>query len=195
MRVPSPRVRPPLWPTVALGTFTVLATLSLLQGMVDVVIPTLRGEDPFGFIYSMTERFGPGFFIAYIFVHNLGLASVVPGFGFLAAWFERRTANRFLVGLILLGAVVTALFVAMQFILTARGDFHLPLSLALLLGEACGVLLLAVAAVRELKGFLPTRTYGWSLVTPFRRLKVPFASSAIILLVMSVWEAYAILGL
>lgn len=192
---PPLRVRPPLWPTAALGLFAVLATLSLLQGFVDIVVPTLRGEDPFGFVFGMTERFGPGFFIVYIFLHNLGLASLVPGYGFVAAWFERRTVNRFLIGLILLASVVVSLMVAMQFIIVARGDFHRPFAFALLAGEACGVLILAVAAARELKGFIPTRRYEWSLITPFRRLKVPFVSSAIILLALSVWEAYAVVGL
>lgn len=189
-----PRTRPPRWPTLLLGFFAVLATLSLLQGIVDVVIPVLYGGPTFGFLFAMTEKLGPGFFIGYIFVHNLGLACLVPGYGFLAAWFERRRANRFLIGMLLTLSVVATLLVAFDFILSAPRSFDLPLSLALLVGESCGVLALAVAAAAELKDFVPTRAYEWSLVTPFRRLTVPLAYSALLLLLLSVWEAYAVLG-
>lgn len=177
-----------------LGFFAVLATLSLLQGIVDVVLPVLQGERAFGFLFSMTERFGPAFFVSYIFVHNLGLACLVPGYGFVAAWFERRTVNRFLIGILLTGAVVAALLVAVQFVLSAPEQFELPLALALLVGESCGVLALAVASAQELRGFVPTPAYEWSLVTPFRRLTVPLGYSALVLLILSVWEAFAVLG-
>lgn len=187
-------ITPPRWPTFVLGGFAVLATLSLLQGWVDVLLPAMRGETPFGFLFTMTERFGAGFFVAYIFLHNLGLACLVPGYGFLAAWFERRTVNRFLIGILLTGAVAASLMVAIYFILSAPHLFELPLALALLVGEACGVLALAVASARELRGFVPTPAYEWSLVTPFRRLGVPLGYSALLLFVLSVWEAYAVLG-
>lgn len=187
------RTRPPVWPVAMLGAFAVLATVSVLQGMVDVVLPTLRGEDPFGFLFGATERFGPLFFVAYIFVHNLGLACVVPGFGFLAAKFERNKANRFLIGVLLSAAVLVSLLVAGQYILLESERFNLPIALTLLVGETCGVLALAFAAMRELRGFVPTRRYEWSLVTPFRNLRVPFAYSVGILLILSLWEAYAVL--
>lgn len=186
--------RPPRWPIVALAGFAVLATLSLFQGWIDVVVPALRGEKPFTFLFEMTERFGAGFFIAYIFIHNLGLACLVPGFGFLAAWFERRTVNRFAIGVLLMCAVIASLLVAVHFILNAPQQFELPLTLALLVGESCGVLALAVAAAEELRGFIPTRTYEWSLITPFKRLSVPVGYSALLLLILSIWEAFAVLG-
>lgn len=186
--------RPPRWPTLVLGFYAVLATLSLLQGVVDVAIPVLYGEEPFGLLFDLTERLGPGFFIAYIFVHNLGLACLVPGYGFLAAWFERRAANRFIIGMLLTLTVTATLLVAAHFVLTAPSHFDVPLALALLVGESCGVLALAVAAAAELKDFVPTRAYEWSLVHPFRRLQVPLGYSALLLFVLSVWEAYAVLG-
>lgn len=187
-------VTPPRWPTLMLMGFCVLATLSLFQGWIDVVLPVSRGEQPFTFLFRMTEMYGAGFFIAYIFVHNLGLACLVPGFGFLAAWFERRTVNRFVIGVLLMSSVVASLLVALMFILNAPTDFHLPLSLALLVGESCGVLALAVAAAEELRGFVPTKRYEWSLVTPFQRLSVPIGYSALLLLILSIWEAFAVLG-
>lgn len=187
------RRTPPLWPTVMLALFALLATLSLLQGIADLVIPTIMGEEPFGFLFGMTERYGPAFFVAYIFVHNLGLACLVPGYGFLAAYYERRTANRAIVGWLLAGAVLSTLLVAAQFIFSSPG-FHLATSLTLLVGEAAGVLALALAGALELRGFVPTRAYAWSLVKPFNALKVPFAYSAAVLLLLSLFEAWAVLG-
>lgn len=184
---------PPRWPTVMLALFAILATLSLLQGIADLVIPTLTGERPFGFLFQMTEQYGAPFFIAYIFIHNLGLACLVPGYGFLAAYYERKTANRALVGWLLAGSVLSTLLVAAQFIFTMPG-FHMATSLALLVGEAAGVMALAVASAIELRGFVPTREYRWALVKPFNALKVPFAYSVAVLLLLSVVEAYTVLG-
>ena len=185
---------PPKWPTFLLAFFAVVATLSLLQGWADIVLPILQGDEPFTFLFTMTDLYGPWFFVGYIFVHNLGLACLVPGYGFLAAWFERRTANRFVIGVLLAGAVLGALLVAAQLVFSAPSRFDMPTTLALLVGEACGVLALAVAGARELRGFVPTPRYVWSLVTPFRNLKVPLGYSALLLALLSVWEAYAVLG-
>lgn len=185
-------VAAPAWPTLMLGLFAVLATLSLLQGVVDVVIPTATGAPSFGFLMEATEAYGPGFFVAYIFVHNLGLACVVPGFGFLAARFEKKTVNRGMIGLLLAGSVVVSLLVAAQYILSTPELFDLPLALTLLAGEAAGVLALSIAAARELRGFVPTPAYTWSLVTPFRRLGLPLAVSSAVLLFLAVWEAWIV---
>lgn len=177
-----------------LGVFAVLATLSVLQGFVDVLIPAVRGEDPFGFLFQATQRFGPWFFTAYIFVHNLGLACVVPGFGFVAAWFEKRTENRATIGLLLVGAVVASLLTAAAYLAQASARFDLAVSIPLLLGEALGVLVLALAAARELRGFVPTPRYEWSLVRPFRRLRLPLLASVLVLGALSLVEAYAVLS-
>jgi len=187
------RTSPPCWPRVMLALFALLATLSLLQGIVDIVLPALLGEPPFGLLYAMTERFGPLYFVAYIFVHNLGLACVVPGFGFVAAYFERSKTNRFLVGLLLAASVTASLLVAAHFILTTPDQFHLPTTAAILVGESCAVLVLAYTAARELRGFVPTRAYTWSLVKPFRALAVPFAYSVSVLLLLSLFEAWVVL--
>lgn len=184
---------PPAWPSVMLAALALLATLSVAQGLVDVAIPVLRGEAPFGFLFEQTARHGPAFLVGYVFVHNLGLACLVPGFGFVAARFERSTRNRFLIGVLLAGAVACSLIVGLEFILDARERFDLPAALTIFFAEAASVLAVAVPAARELKGFIPTPRYGWSLVTPFRRLGVPLAYAATMLLLVSVVEAWTIL--
>lgn len=194
---PSPKSalrRAPRWPTAVLALFALLATLSLAQGVVDVVIPTLRGERPFGFLFGMSERFGPVFFGAYIFLHNLGLACVVPGYGFIAAWFEKRTRNRALIGVILASAVAFTLLTALTYIVRAPERFDLAVTVPLFLGEAASVLLVTVMAAMQLRGFVPTRSYGWSLVTPFRRLRAPFVVSATLLAFLAAFEAIVVLG-
>lgn len=177
-----------------LALFAVLATLSVAQGIVDVVLPTIRGEEPFGFLFRAYAAFGPAFLWAYVFVHNLGLACLVPGFGFLAAPFERRTENRRIIGLLLAGAVVGSLLTALQYMLTARERFDLLYTLPLFVGEALAVLVLALAAARELKGFVPTRRYEWSLVAPFRRLRVPFLAATLLLAALGALEAAVLVG-
>lgn len=191
--LPRRHATPPRWPTAMLGAYAVLATLSLLQGFADVVLPILRGEAPFRFLLAQTAAWGDWFFVVYVFVHNLGLACLVPGYGFLAAWFERRTVNRGLIGVLLAGAVVVSLAMSLQFVFMASYRFDLAFASALFMGEAAGVLVLAVAGARELRGFVPTREYGWALVTPFRRLAVPLAYSATLLALLSVFEAFAVL--
>jgi hypothetical protein len=177
-----------------LALFAVLATVSLAQGFVDVVLPTIRGERPFGFLFEATRLYGPVFFGAYIFLHNLGLACLVPGYGFIAAWFEKRKANRTLIGVILAAAVVFSLLTAATYIVRAPERFDLAVAIPLFVGESAAVLFMAVAAARELRGFVPTRVYDWSLVAPFRRLRTPFAAAIVLLAALAAFEAVAVLG-
>lgn len=193
-RVVEGQAMPPVWPTLMLAFFAVTATVSILQGIVDVVLPAMNGEDPFTFLFDQTSRFGPAFFVGYVFLHNLGLACLVPGYGFLAAWFERKTANRFVIGILLAGAVAAALLVGMQFIFQASERFDLPTAMTIFFAEAAAVLAVAVPAAKELRGFIPTRTYEWSLVTPFRNLGVPLAYAVVTLAIVSGLEAWTILG-
>lgn len=177
-----------------LGIFALVALVSLVQGFLDVVIPTARGEAPFGLLFQESQRFGPVFFAAYIFVHNLGLATLVPGFGFVAARFERKPKNRGLIGILLVGAVVAALGVALLYILRAPDRFNLVVSSCLFAGESVAVLALGVTAALELRGFVPTRKLGWSLVKPFRTLVLPAIVSAALLALLAVVETRAVLG-
>lgn len=185
---------PPRWPILVLGLLSSLAILSLAQGIVDVVVPALMGSQPFGFLFAMTEAFGPGFLAVYIFVHNLGLACLVPGIGFLAAQFEKKTENRGRIGLLLAGSVVVSLLTGLQYLVQARERFNLAFALPLFALEAVAVLLVALAAARELRGFVPTPTYHWSLIHPFRKLRRPLVVSAVALALLSAVEAAAVMG-
>lgn len=184
----------PRWPTYMLGMLSVLATVSLLQGVVDVVVPAVNGTEPFGFLFAATEALGPGFLVLYVFVHNLGLACLVPGFGFLAARFEKKTANRGRIGLLLAGSIVLSLLMALQYLIQARERFDLRFALPLFAAEAAAVLLLSIAAARELRGFVPTPAYPWSLIQPFRNLRKPLVVSVATLALLSLVEAAAVLG-
>lgn len=182
----------PSWPLVMLAFFAVLATLSLAQGVVDLVLPALQDEEPFGFLFEATERFGPNFLIGYIFVHNLGLACLVPGIGFLAAWFEKKTVNRTYIGILLASAVLLSLLVSLQYLIQAQERFDLRIALPIYLGEALAVLALAVSGALELRGFVPTRTYQWALITPFRRLALVFVAVAAVLALLATLEVYVL---
>lgn len=184
----------PRWPSLALGLLAALAALSLAQGIVDLVLPALTGEEPFGLLFEMSGRHGVPFLAGYVFLHNLGLAALVPGFGFVAAWFEKKTANRAHIGLLLAGSVGLSLLVGLQYILTARERFDLLLTLPLFLAEAGAVMLVAVVAARELRGFVPTPAYEWSLVKPLRAILPPFTASAAVLAALALVEAAIVLG-
>lgn len=182
----------PRWPVVLLGFCAVMATLSLAQGVVDLVIPAIRGEEPFGFLFTASERFGPGFLATYLFIHNLGLACIVPGVGFIAAWFERRTVNRTLIGWLLAGSVALSLLVALQYILQAPERFDMRIAVPIYVGESLAVIAVALAGALEMRGFVPTRRYEWALVTPFRRLWLVLASAAAILALLATLETYVL---
>lgn len=184
----------PRWPSLQLAAFTLLATVSLAQGIVDLVIPVLMGEPPFTMLMTWTERLGPAFLATYVFLHNIGLACVVPGYGFLAARFERKTENRGLIGILLVGAVVLSLLVALQYLVMARERFDLLFAIPLYVVEAVAILLLALPAARELRGFVPTPRYDWSLLQPFRKLHRPFMTSFVILAVLAAAEAAVLMA-
>lgn len=182
----------PRWPERMLVVCGWLASVSILQGVVDVVIPALQGREPFALLYDMEAKFGPWFLALWVFMHNLGLACLVPGIGFLAARFERRTELRGHIGVLLAGAVILSLAFALQYILVARERFNLAFALPLYTAEAFVVLVTSVVAARELWGFVPTRAYGWSLISPFRRVGVTLAAAAIVLAALAVGEAAAV---
>jgi len=169
--------------------FAGLAALSLIQGIIDTMAPSLSGGEPFSLLFDNAVRFGPGFLAVYIYLHNLGLACLVPGFGFIAAWFERHTPNRARIGALLVIAVFASLLTALYYIATRSEMFTVSFALALFVAEATAVLVLAVPAAYELKDFVPTPAYGWALHDPYVRLVPYFIVSATALAALSVIEA------
>ena len=138
---------------------------------------------------------GAPVFAVYIFLHNLGLACLVPGFGFVAVRFERKPANRKLIAALLAGSVVLALLVSAEYLVQANERFDLWFAIPLFLGEVVGVLVLAIPAARELRAMVPTRRYEWSLLEPLQRLTPAFLASTAILAVLSAIETKIVLGL
>lgn len=182
----------PNWPMVLLALCAVMATLSLAQGIVDLVIPTLQNEEPFGFLFGAANAFGPNFLIVYIFIHNFGLACLVPGVGFLAAFYEKKTVNRGVIGILLAGAVILSLLIALQYLIQAKERFDLSIAIPIYVGEALTVLAMSIASAMELRGFVPTRRYQWALVTPFRRLALVLATTAAVLALLATLETYVL---
>ena len=145
-------------------------------------------------VFATTRVFGPLAFTAYVFIHNFGLACLVPGVGFVAARYERRTRNRGVIGVLLVGAVLAALLIALEFLIQANDRFDPYFAFPLFVGESTGVLLLALPSARELWGFVPTPAYEWSLVTPFRKLLRPALASAALLLALALLETWWVVG-
>ncbi|MFA5861232.1 MAG: hypothetical protein WDA16_06005 [Candidatus Thermoplasmatota archaeon] len=190
----SPRqVALPRWPGAILAFLACLGTISLMQGVFDIVIPSLTGQQPFGFLFQMTAILGPVFFTLYVFIHNLGLACIVPGFGFAAVWLEKKKHNRKHIATLLSGAVIVGLLVGLEFLLQASDRFDLARVLPLFVIESAGVLLLVVPSARELRTLVPTRTYEWSLLAPLQALAVPLIMSSAVLAAASAYETWLVL--
>ena len=113
--------------------------------------------------------------------------------GFRAPWFGRGRRARGPIGAILLVAVVVSLFVTAEYIVQEHQRFNLRLAVPLVIGETTAVLALAGLAYWELRDFVPTRTYSWSLITPLRRLRFPLIVSAALLMLLAVIETRAVL--
>lgn len=183
----------PIFPIVLLTVMFTATALSLVSGTVDVGIPALRGERPFGLLFEMKERVGPGYVFLHIFVHNLGLACLVPGLGLFAAALERRQENRKRIAMMLLATVVITALTALQYIVQA-GFWTDVRIVGLAIVEVTAVLMLAVVAYKPVSNFVPTRALGWSLVKPMREIRGPFVAATAVLAAASVFEVMALLG-
>lgn len=186
--------RPPRAPVVFLGVMLALGAACLATGVVDVLLPVLAGEEPFTVLQLLVEELGPAYLFFHIFVHNLGLACIVPGAGLLAARYEKSAKGRKLAALILLVAVVLALLIAIEYLIQARERFDLAIVAPLIMVEAFGVLALAWRGYRVVSTFRPTPKIGWSLVHPARELAPWFAGSAIVLALAALVEVGVIAG-
>lgn len=177
--------------TLGLGA---LATLSLFQGVVDIALPLSRGETPFGFTFGLMHKLGPGILFLSILVHNLGLAGLLPGLGFLAAMLEPNPRARRLIAPILLLALLLSMGTAVSAIFAGPGDFDLRFSLPLFLAEATAVLAVAFVSYGEFRRFLPRAPGRRDVARAFEAVAVPVFVSALGLIVLAVLETLVILG-
>lgn len=171
-----------------------LAGLSVATGIMDVLVPVLRGEEPFTPLMRLVDHYGPGYLFIHILVHNLGLACLVPGVGLVAATFEKDKGKRVLAARILFVTVILSLFVAFQYLLQARERFDLTLVIPLLAVEAFAVSLLAWRGFLVVRAFVPTPRAGWSFVHPARELAPWFVASNIALAVAALVEVGFVTG-
>jgi len=152
----------------------VLATVGLATSVVDVAIPALTGRPPFGLLLAHTDRHGPAYFAAHVFLHNLGIAALVPGLAFFAMRLERDARARRLIPSLLLAASVVAVGAGVARVATDPRLLALPLTGPLLALEAQAVLALAFAGHAEARRHEPGGALGESLAPSARRLALPF---------------------
>ncbi|MHB8605933.1 MAG: hypothetical protein ACYDCK_11830 [Thermoplasmatota archaeon] len=185
--------RPPRRATVFTAILLGLALASLATGILDVALPVLQGEPPFSSLFATVSYLGYPYLFLHIFVHNFGLACLVPGVGLAGASLERTQQRRVLIAIILLGAVILGLLAAVEYILES-GRFDLPVALALLALESLGVLTLAFAGYRVVRDHKPTPRIGWSLVHPSLELAPYFLASGALLAATAYAETLYIAG-
>lgn len=168
--------------TRAAWLLVALSAASVAQGVLDVAIPIARHEPPFGWLLERSHAWGPWFLGAWLFVHNVGLAVLVPGVGFAAAPHARDARERGRVAHILVVATL-ALIALGAFLLLQRPDiFTTRVAWPLYIGESAAVLLPALAAARELIGPQPR----------LRALRAPLAAAVSALALLATVETLAV---
>lgn len=176
--------------TILLGVLAFFATESLLQGIVDVTLPFARHEEPFRFLFAQTQLWGPGFFFLYVFVHNLGLACMVPAYGVLGGWFERRRMNRLAIGALLFAAVLASLAMSLAWMLHDAERFDMGFAIPLYVAESAAVIVPAALGAREVARWEPAE----GLQRIMRETGWPFVVSAALLLLLAAVETVFVLG-
>ena len=171
-------------PLAQVALLAALATAAIAQGVADFSGAALLGKPLFGFTNGIAERFGAaGLFVA-ILAHNLGLAALIPGIGYLAARWERTSAGRLLVGRVLLIGLVSAMGAGLFYVLAGPGDFSLGIALPILAGEAFAVLFVAQRAHAQFARFRAAPPDAGALGEAMRQVRVPllFAFGALAVL-------------
>lgn len=168
-----------------IGTYFVagaslLAAFSLLTGFFDVALPALVDRPRFPILFALAGAFGPGYLFVHIFLHNLGLALLVPGVGLLAASFEKDPRNRRHIGPILAIAAIGSLLVAVDLVIR-RGYWKESVVIGLFLVEAGAVVLATWAGLRALRGYVPTPKPAWGWIQPARDMAPYVAVAAVAL--------------
>jgi hypothetical protein len=71
-----------------------LLVLSVVTGIYDVLLPALAGARPFYHLAKFLDAFGYFYLYLHIYVHNLGLACLLPAVGLMAMYYEKKTQFR-----------------------------------------------------------------------------------------------------
>jgi len=174
---------PPRAPVAFIVMLALLAGAGLATGIEDVAIPSLTGKPLFEGLREIVERGGPlgyAYLFLHILIHNLGIACLVPGVGFIAAHFEKCPEKRRLIGPILGAGVLLAMSTASLWVIM-EGVYSSTAILVFFALECAGVLLLTWAGMRALRGYVPTRKWGWSLFEPASRLAPVFLAAGILI--------------
>lgn len=159
------------------GLLAASSLFAILSGLLDIAYPSLTGQPRFMDLYLLAARFGPAYLFFHIFLHNFGMAAIVPGVGIVASSFEADRRRRRWIAWILAGAVVVSLGSAAELILL-KGWEQMTLVVPLLFAESSAVLLLTYAGLRALRSFVPTPNPQWAWFQPARELTPYIAISA-----------------
>lgn len=171
-----------------------LGIVSLLQGVVDVGLPMSRGETPFAFTFALMERLGPGVLFLSILVHNLGLAGLLPGVGFLAAMLEPNARMRAWIPRILFAALLVSMASAFTFMFVGSGHFDLRFSLPLFLAEATAVVGVALMAYDQFSRFHERPAPVPHIAAAFEAIMPAFFAAALGLIALATLETLTLLG-
>lgn len=171
---------PPLVPAVVVCALLTLSLWAIASGLLDLVVPRLADAQDFEGVQRAANLAGPAGLGAYVLLHNLGLAALVPGVGLVACALEPSPRRRRLVAAILLAAVVVSLLVATELVIR-RGYWRLPIVLPLLVLESAAVLMVAIASYRALASYVPTPRPEWSWIIPLHKIAAYFAIAVIAL--------------
>jgi len=184
----APRV-----PVYFTGLLLCLALIGIGTGIMDVAVPVLKGDELFAPLKRAVELFGYPYLFLHIFLHNLGIACLVPGIGLIAAHMERNPRLRAVIGPILSVAVVVSILTG-AFWVVQSGAYAQGVIVLFFALEAAGVLLLTFAGLRAMRGYVPTPAPGWSLHTPAHRIAPYFLASSIVLGIAAYLEVLYILN-
>lgn len=179
-------------PRTQVALLATLAAAAIAQGVADFTGAAMVGAPLFSFTHGIAERFGPLGLFAAILAHNVGLACLIPGIGYLAARAEDASDGRVLLGRVLFVGLVAAMGAGLLYVLRGPGDFTLGIALPLLAGEAAAVLYVAHAAHAQFARFRAAPPDEKTLGEALQGVRVPLAFGASALAVLAAAEVYVL---
>lgn len=163
------RTRPPLWPAVFATILLTASMFAVATGILDVVLPNVGGAESFAGFRAVAAGGGPAWVFGYVFFHNLGIATLVPGVGLVACAVEKDARRRRLAVALLSAAAILTLLTAAELVLR-RGYWQVPIVLPLLALESAAVLLITWVGARSLRSHVPTPRPEWGWIEPAREI-------------------------